>query len=554
MKRDLIKLADTPFDVLVIGGGIYGAAAAWEAALRGLSVALIEKGDFGGATSSNSLKIIHGGLRYLQHADFIRMRESIVERRTVMRIAPHLIRVFPCLMPTYGHRIKGPEVMSVAMLMNDLISCDRNKSLDRSRHLPMGQIIAKEQVCRLIPGVDEKNMTAGAMWYDAQVYNSERLLFSYLHSAAAKGAEMANYVRADKLIIENQRVTGVRTKDLLTGQSFDIRARMVVNNTGAWSDELLTGISAKPQPATIRLSTAMNLVVSRPLTFVGAGISAKVEFKDKDAVISKGSRLFFIAPWRNVSMIGTWHDPYEGRPDAFHPSEESIEKMINQVNVALPGAHLSRDEVTLVHRGFLPMAGVHATSGEVSLQKHYRILDHKQDLHVDGLLSVVSVKYTTARDVATKTVDAIYKKWGKKPPASFSHTTSIDGGEMEDVATFTDAETLKKPSGLEEKAVRHLIQNYGSRYRQILHNATLKDLEPVSETTEVLQAEVRHGVTEEMALKLGDVVLRRTELGTAGHPGSKAIGVCAEWMAKELGWSVERKQSEISELATVYPG
>lgn len=431
MKRDLTQLAGRSFDLLILGGGIYGAAAAWEAASRGLSVALIDRGDFGCATSSNSLKIIHGGLRYLQHADFVRMRESIVERRTVMRIAPHLIRVFPCLMPTYGHQIKGPEVMTIAMLMNDILSCDRNRGLQNGQRLPMGHVVSKQRVKELIPHVDEKNMTGGAMWYDAQVYNSERLLFSYLHSAAARGAQFANYSQATGLLVEKNRVMGARVVDRMSGESFDVRARVVVNNLGAWTDDLLASLPMRPSKPVFQLSTAMNVIIRRPLTSVGAGISAKVEFRDPDAIIRKGSRLLFIAPWRNVSMIGTWHDPYEGRPDAFQPGEEQVANMLRQINDAMPGADIRREEVLLVHRGFLPMAGVHPVSGDVRLLKHYRILDHRADLKLDGLLSVVSVKYTTARDVAVKTVNAVFKKLEKKAGAlhqrSYGHRRRGDG-------------------------------------------------------------------------------------------------------------------------------
>ncbi len=551
MQRDLKKLADHSFDLLIVGGGIYGAALAHEASLRGLAVALIEKGDFGGATSSNSLKTIHGGLRYLQHADFVRMRESIVERRIVMAIAPHLVHAFPCLMPTYGHFIKGSEVMTVAMLMNDVISMDRNRGLERGRRLPMGRIVSKAEVRRLIPNVDDKNMTGGAMWYDAQVYNSERLLFSYLHSAAGRGAEMANYVRAEKCLVEGRRVIGVHVRDQLTGETFAVRSRMVVNNAGGWSNDLPNTLNGQTQ--VLRLSTAMNMVVSRQLSSVGAGVSAKIEFKDKDAVINKGSRLLFVAPWRNISMIGTWHDPYDGTPDTFRPTAEHIEKMVQQVNDALPGAELRPEEVTLVHRGFLPMTAVHPDSGDVQLQKHYRIVDHQKDLQMDGLMSVVSVKYTTARDVAVKTVDAIFKKWGNRPPRSTSHITPIHGGEMENVAAFMQNEIARRPEGLNEKTIRHLLQNYGAAYRQVIRDAAAEDLAPLAANTEVLRAEVRHGVRNEMAIKLSDVVLRRTELGTAGHPGHEALAACADCMAQELGWSVQKRQEEIAETEAVYP-
>lgn len=550
MQRDLQTIANSTFDVLIIGGGIYGAAAAHEAATRGLSVALIDKSDFGGATSSNSLKIIHGGLRYLQHADFKRMRESIRERRIVMRIAPHLVAPFPCLMPTYGHAMKGPEVMWVAMLMNDVISMDRNRGLESSRSLQRGRVVSKAEVKRLIPGVEEKNMTAGALWYDAQVYNSERLLLAYLHSASSHGAVLANYVKAEAFLREGNRIVGVRATDRMNGSTLEIRARMTINNSGGWTDDVLAGLNGHAARPFIQLSTAMNLVVQRRLTDIGAGISAKFEFKDRDAVISKGSRLFFVAPWRQVSMIGTLHEPYSGRPDAFTPREASIEKMLNQVNEAMPGARIGREEVTLVHRGFLPMTGVDASS-EVSLQKHYHIVDHRQGAQVDGLLSVLSVKYTTARDVAVRTIDAVFGHWNKSPVPSVSHRTALPGGDMADVAAYTRQAEVAKPDRLATATLHHLLKNYGTMYKAVLQ-ADADGLDPLSANTEVIAAEVRHGIRHEMALTLSDVVMRRTQLGTAGYPGDEALNRCAEVAAEELGWSAERRNEEIKTVQSIF--
>ncbi|MCG8605140.1 FAD-dependent oxidoreductase, partial [bacterium] len=191
MERNLSKLQASKFDVLIIGAGIYGAWTAWDAAQRGLSVALIDKGDFGAATSSNSLKIVHGGLRYLQHADIKRVRESTAERRTLMRVAPHLIHPMPCVMPTYGHALRGKEVMQTALFLNDLICFDRNRLSDPQKHIPRGRVVSRKECLRLIPGIDETGLSGGALWHDCQLYNSERMLMSILHSAVNVGAVVA---------------------------------------------------------------------------------------------------------------------------------------------------------------------------------------------------------------------------------------------------------------------------------------------------------------------------------------------------------------------------
>ena len=172
MDRDLTQLANHKYDLIIIGGGIYGACVAWDATLRGLSVALVEKADFGHATSANSLKTIHGGLRYLQQLDIKRMRESIRERRTLMRIAPHLVHPLPCLMPTYGHLTKGRAVMALALKVNDLVSFDRNRLEDPQKHLPKGRVISRQECLQLLPNIVREGLTGGAVWHDAQVYNS----------------------------------------------------------------------------------------------------------------------------------------------------------------------------------------------------------------------------------------------------------------------------------------------------------------------------------------------------------------------------------------------
>ena len=188
MKRDLAKLSSRQFDILVIGGGIHGALAAWDATLRGLSVALIERGDFGSATSQNSLKTIHGGLRYLQDGNLSRIRTMARERTTWMRIAPHLVHPLDCLMPTRNKLSRSRLVMGTALALNDLLSFDRNRSMDHQKHLKGGSIVSKQKLSHLLPGYDTNGSTGAAVWHDAQIYNSERLLLEFILSSVEEGA------------------------------------------------------------------------------------------------------------------------------------------------------------------------------------------------------------------------------------------------------------------------------------------------------------------------------------------------------------------------------
>ncbi|NIA30995.1 MAG: FAD-dependent oxidoreductase [Actinobacteria bacterium] len=554
MKRNLQTLSQEKFDVLIIGGGIYGATVAWEAVLRGLSVALIDKGDFASGTSSNSLKIIHGGLRYLQHADIIRMRESIRERRILMQIAPHLVHPLPCVMPTYGHAIKGPEVMRIALLMNDIISLDRNRLKDPQKHLPAGRILSKNELLQIVPFIDKNNLTGGAQWYDAHMTNSERLVLSFIRSAVERGVQAANYVKAEQFIFEDGRVSGARVRDVINDDVFPIRAKIVVNTAGPWINNLLGTLNGKYNGKKIPYSTAINLVVNRRLSEETAfGAPSRFEYKDKDALISRGSRLLFIVPWRNVSLVGTAHTPFSGDAEKYKVTEEEIEKFLREVNSALIGADIRREDVTFQYAGLLPLAGVHPESGDVQLEKHFRIYDHENE-GIPGLVSVVSVKYTTARDVAEKAVKLLLNKLAQKAPRSHSDSIKIWGGEIEDYEKFISQELSADVGGVGKESLRHLLQNYGNGYKQVLQFAESAPLlkKTLSPNTPILKAEIAYSVEEEMAQKLSDVVLRRTELGTAWQPSRQELEACAGLMAKPLGWSRLRIEKEIQEVEEIY--
>jgi len=557
MKRNLATLADTPVDVLIIGGGIYGAWTAWDAAQRGLSVALIEKGDFGGATSSNSLKIMHGGLRYLQHADFKRMRESIRERSILMRVAPHLVHPLPCLMPTYGHGMKGREALTIAMRLNDVMSFDRNAQLDDpEKHIPQGRVVSTAEMKRLVPDVETKNLTGGALWYDCQNYNSERLLFSILHSAANAGAQMANYVEAVGFEKQANRIIAANVKNILTGDAFSIRAQIVINTCGPWVDLLLNKLDGRKWNKQKFLpSKTMNLVIKRQLIpDYAVGVSSKFEFKDKDVIISKGSRALFIVPWRNYSMVGTTHLPFNGDASNFRITEEDVLTFMQELNDAYPAANLQREDISFFYGGLLPMRPSNGSHGDVRLVKHYTLCDHQQEDGLEGFISVVGVKYTTARDVAEKTIDLVFRKLGKQPPACHTHETPVHGGNLARFNEFVAQETGRSPHGLHANLMKNLLCNYGTAYSEILkfiasdQQAAL----PVTPEAEIIQAELLYNIREEMAQKLGDVIRRRTELGSAGYPGEMAVQNCATLMAAELGWTAQKTLQEIRDVKAIY--
>ncbi|MFQ6009238.1 MAG: FAD-dependent oxidoreductase [Candidatus Zixiibacteriota bacterium] len=555
MKRDLVQLSENVYDVLVIGGGIYGTFIAWDAALRGLSVALVEKGDFGHATSSNTLMIIHGGLRYIQHGDIRRMRRLIRERTIFMQIAPHLVHPLPFLIPTYKRLMRGKAVLSLALLINDIFGFDRNRLADSQKQLPRGRSISREECLRLFPGVDENELTGGVIYYDCQMYNSDRLILSVARSAAKAGADMANYVKVTKLLREGTRVAGVAAQDVLTGEELDIRAQVVVNASGPWSEQVLGSLNSHHPNGRLPLSKAFNLLVNRQLVpEYAVGVYSKGRFKDQDAIISKGSRLLFITPWHKRSLIGTEHLPYDGDADNFKVTEEEIQNFLDEINDAYPTAGLKHQDVCAAYSGLLPMVATSDRTGDVQLVKHYRIHDYQKEEGIEGLVSVIGVKFTEARHVAEKTVNLIFRKLGRKPTKSATATTPLYGGQIERFDDFLAQQIEQRFEELDVESIRHLIYRYGSEYPGVLKYLN-KDTESTQATTDVpsiIKAEILHGIREEMAQKLADVVFRRTELGIAGNSEDRCLQTLAAIMSKEMDWDDVRTQRELEEVRTVF--
>lgn len=554
MRRDLDALGSQTFDLVIVGGGIYGAAMAWDATLRGLSVALVEKGDFGGGTSFNNFKTIHGGLRYLQHADFPRMRESIRERRTLLKIAPHLVHPLAFLVPTYRAWKQSRFVMGVALLANDVMSFDRNRLEDPEKLLPGGRLISRSECLELAPGVKKEELTGGAVWYDAHMHNSDRVTLSFVLSASAAGAQVANHLEAIDFLREGDRIRGVRVQDRQGTETFDIRGRVVVNAAGPWVDRVLSFLGREAHPRHFHFSKALNLVTRSVVDQVAVGVSCKHVHQDCDAVIGKGSRFLFLVPWRGYTLIGTNHTHYDGEPDELEATEKDIQELLDDINEGYPAAGLQRDDVRLVHRGILPMAPPRGEPGNgVTLEKQYQILDHRKE-NLEGLLTVVGVKYTTARDVAEKAVDRVFDLLEKQPPRSRSAETPLRGGDIERFSDYLKDELRARPGGLGEDVLRHLVMTYGSAYRDILTyiGEDPDTAQTVTDESLVLRAEIVHAVREEQGLDLSSVVLRRTELGSAGHPGRVCLETVAEIMARELGWDRTRVESELETMEEVY--
>jgi glycerol-3-phosphate dehydrogenase len=498
--------------------------------------------DFGQGASSNSLKIVHGGLRYLQDGSLPLVRQMSRERRAWIRIAPHLVKPLPFLMPTTKKFTRGRFVMKMALLLNDLLSFDRNKGMKSSQFLPNGHIISSQSTQDKLPGLRDESITGGAVWHDAQILNSERLLLSVLEAAVANGAHVANYVEAVDFLQDNSRIKGIKATDKLTGKEFTIRADIVVNSAGALADSLLSRLGIRTKAPNFPLSTATN-IITRQL------------FSDHAlALPGQDGQIRFIVPWRNYSLIGTIHETLPKYASKNKLVEKNIQTLINDVNFAYPDANLQRDDVVHVHLGFLPTQCDERKPDEVQLLRKSQIKDHEIEDGLPGLISVIGVKYTTARKTAEEVVDLIYRKLPSSFVPSKTSKTPVKGGNIDNFAQFLAAARAGKPIWLSDESLLHLVQTYGSNYLDILSYRSKNPIlgRTVSSTSPVLLAEVIHAVRVEMAQTLGDVIQRRTTLGEGGLPDEAIILRCADIMAGELKWTPEKRFQEIQAVYNTF--
>ena len=550
MHRSFHRLSDKVYDVAIIGGGVYGASIAREAALRGLSVVLVEQADFGSATSANSQRIIHGGLRYLQHGDFRRMRESIRERSTWLRIAPHLVFPMAVLVPIYKRPVHEKSVMAMALKLNDLIGFDRNRNIEPDKKIPAGRMLSQKECLEYCPNLQKDHLNGAALFYDAQAHNTERLTLSLLMSAVVSGALVVNYARVIRFLTKSMAIEGMAVEDVLSGRVINVRAKTFVNCSGPWTAGILEMAGMVDSSKKTKWLKAVILQTRQLVKNVAIGVKGRSKYRNSDAIIDKGHRYFFISPWKRSSLIGTLEVPYNGNPNEFRVTEDDICSLIRDVNSAYPAGRLTRSDVKRAYGGLVP-ANESDSIDSAASAKQYSIEDHSLENGIDGLISIIGVKYTTARHIAEKTLDLVEQKLGRPRTTSLSSVIPVSGGVMKSFEQFLNDELLKRPQGLSEETIRHLIHIYGSEYRKILSYCEQDSewAEQVCRDSPVIKAQVLHAVREEMACKLEDILYRRTELGATRDPDETSVNTCADIMAHELKSSSGLRQAALAQPA-----
>ena len=538
MKRRPGVLEADEHDVLIIGGGITGACLAFDAATRGMRVALIERDDFGGATSAASSKLLHGGLRYLQQLRFGKARESARERLFFQNLAPHLTRYVPFVVPTFRGLAKSKPVLSAGMLLYEALCIGQSELLlDQARAVPPGRALSVAEVTAMIPGIKAEGLTGGRLFHESHMISSERMTLAFVEGASAHGAVVANYVRADGFLRDGDRVVGVQATDTESGRALAIRARVVVNAAGPWIRTLNEQLGRGSVGRVVTGFSRGAHLVTKSLTD-GQAVALPTR-RRAESVVDRGGRHVFVIPWRGHSLIGTSYGPHEGPLEDMSPTRSEIGDLIDDINAALGEATLAIDDVRHAFAGLYPLTAAEIDPQVYQGSADYQVIDHGADDGIPGLFTVFGAKYTTARLLAERAIDQIAPTLEGQWRDCQTRATGLPSAPVAGDAF---------EAGVVPEAMADDLRTHYGRHAASVATLASEDVArtaPLGEGRGVWGVDPVWAVREEMAQHLGDVVLRRTGLGTLGNPGEAVLRRVARLMAVELGWDAAMIDSEV---------
>ncbi len=528
-------MSATRFDVLVMGGGITGAMVAWDAALRGLRVGLIEKGDFGQGTSSATSKLIHGGLQYLKQREFSLVRESLRERRILLTVTPHLVAPLPFLVPAHGWGSR--LTLSAAARVYNALSYDRSRVPYDDQVLPKARILNADQTVERVPNLPTESLSGGLLYHDAQLYDPARHLLECIHSAVRHGAHVANYAEAETFSLSDDAIQSVTVRDHLTDATHTLSARLFVNATGPWADVVLNRIR---EDATVPLRRSKGIhIITRPITRLDQAL----------VLPTPDGRHVFMVPWREHALIGTTDVPFEGNPDDVAVTEDDLHAFIETINATFPPAQLTRDDVLYFYSGL--RAGSDTDTYHAS---HKHALYHHADDGITNLFTATSGKYTTARLLAEQLIDRIFETLSRPHVPCTTDVVPTMGGDTGSFPHFLRW-VQQHYTALDDDTAYHLARSYGTQITELMASAERGPVlmkRPADSRTPDIMAQVDYAVEHEMARTLGDVLLRRTGMGTLGEPSLDTIEAVAQRMAGLLNWDTHRFDDEVETMRDHY--
>ena len=515
-------MASQELDVLVVGGGVTGVGIALDAVTRGLSVGLLEQRDLASGTSSRSSKLIHGGLRYLEMYDFGLVREALAERGLLItRLAPHLVRPVPFLYPLTSHH-ERPYVGAGLALYDSLAAAS-----PYPRGVPVHRHLTKRKALRVVPDLKPEALTGAVQYWDAQV-DDARHTMTVARTAATHGAHVATRTKVTGFLREGERVTGVTARDLEAGKDFEVRARVVVNAAGVWTDDIQELVGGRGVMH-VQASKGIHLVVPRDRIRSRSGLILRTE-----------KSVLFVIPWGRHWIIGTTDTAWD--LDKAHPaaSRADIDYLLERVNSVLREP-LRHEDVEGVYAGLRPLlSGESEPTSRISRE-------HTVATPVPGLVLIAGGKYTTYRVMAKDAVDAAAHSLGGAVPRSITDRVPLVGAEGYAVRC-NQVDTLARRAGIHPARVEHLLGRYGDLVDEVLDLVEGDpDLgRPLDGTEDYLRAEVVYAVTHEGARHLDDVLTRRTRISIETFDrGVAAARPAAELMAGPLGWDAAAVEEEV---------
>ena len=541
MNRFIENPTSEVFDIVIIGGGVSGACIAYEAAMRGLNVALVEKGDFAGATSAATSKMIHGGLRYLAQMELGLVRESLRERRILTNIAPNFVHPIPFLLSFYEGDKAGKGLLKIGMLLYELLSFDKGWLSDKSKKMPLHTTISNKQVLEAIPKANPKGLKGAHQYYDCVNHFPERFTLAFLKSAVKHGAKIANYTKMEEFILEEkesgeQVIKGVQVTDLLHQKKHSLRANLVINCAGPWADLVLNKVKKTAKNKQLHRSEGIHIITKKLVDkyiFSGA---------------SKNGKHYFIVPYRDHALIGTTDKEYIGHPNEWKVTKEAIQELLDTVNESFGnGEHLSYEDIVYAYGGLRPLVASEKTD-VYNASRKYELTDLSKE-GIEGLLVVEGGKWTTSRGLAQVVIDRALKKLKRQGKKSTTATQQLLGSEITNLATFIE-EKQTQYKDYSNAQISYLVKSYGTEIDAVMQvTAQNKDWQkPITPDGENL-GQIVYAIRNEMAYTLSDILLRRTGIGLLGHPGEEKLEEIATLVAQELNWTEERKQQEIKSIS-----
>lgn len=524
MERDFHRLHKGPFDVLIIGGGVYGAWTALDAALRGLEVAVVDKGDWASGTSMASTKLIHGGLRYLEQLRLDLVRSSLEERRQLSIIAPHRIVPLTFFIPIYDGNRVGPIKLKTGLWLYDLIA-------GKGQPVPPHERINRQESVAAYPFLDSENLSGGYTYGDCQT-DDFRLVLDIIDGARHAGAVAVNYAKAVSLISQGRKVCGAIVQDLMTGATAQIQAQVVVNAAGPWAP-LVDDIHLLS--SYVRYSKGIHLIMP-PLP-------------TKNALLMMShtdNRIFFVVPWYGKSLLGTTDSPFSGQPDLVRVEADDIDYLLTEVNRHLKGIQWRKEDIL---GGFAGLRTLQNEPGKPLSQvtREWSLIEPRP-----GLLVSIGGKYTSARVDAAKMVENILALIGR-PSTAAAPTTgyTLPSTPRADYKTWRKIMVQEAmAAGLDHQRAVFLAMRFGTAASDVLGLVQERpDLScPIHPDLPFIRAEVVHCARHEMALRLEDLLRRRIPLVILARPDRNLAGEMAALASPEMGWSQEEIRNEVSHL------